>query len=68
MLKNVDCDILFIPSVEEIYHKKIVSKKFYFDGLENKMEGKFRLGHFDGVGTIVKTLFEIVAPNNAYFG
>ena len=68
MLKNVDCDILFIPSVEEIYHKKIVSKKFYFDGLENKMEGKFRLGHFDGVGTIVKTLFEIVAPTTAYFG
>jgi pantoate--beta-alanine ligase len=32
------------------------------------MEGKFRDGHFNGVGTIVKTLFEIVAPHRAYFG
>lgn len=68
MLKNVHCDVLFIPSVQEIYHENIVSEKFDFDGLEHQMEGKFRPGHFDGVGTIVKTLFEIVAPNNAYFG
>ncbi len=68
LLEHINCDVLFAPSVEEIYAENIVSEKFKFDGLEHQMEGKFRDGHFDGVGTIVKTLFEIVAPNNAYFG
>ena len=60
--------ILFAPSVDDIYEGKILSQSFDFDGLENQMEGKFRPGHFDGVGTIVKRLFEIVSPTNAYFG
>lgn len=68
LLKSVSCDVLFHPSVEEIYGEHTVSEQFDFDGLEHQMEGKFREGHFDGVGTIVKTLFEIVAPKNAYFG
>ncbi len=68
LLESVSCDVLFLPSVEEIYADSISSEKFDFDGLEHQMEGKFRDGHFDGVGTIVKTLFEIVEPNKAYFG
>ena len=68
LLESISCDILFSPSVEEIYSENIASEKFNFDGLEHQMEGKFRDGHFDGVGTIVKTLFEIVTPNTAYFG
>jgi len=68
LLKSVACDVLFFPSVKEIYDDNISSEKFDFDGLEHQMEGKFRDGHFDGVGTIVKTLFEIVTPNKAYFG
>lgn len=63
-----DIVIVFAPSVEDIYHGKTVSQHFDFDGLENQMEGKFRPGHFNGVGTIVKRLFEIVNPHNAYFG
>jgi len=63
-----DSIIVFAPSVDDIYEGKTVSQHFDFDGLENQMEGKFRPGHFDGVGTIVKRLFEIVKPTNAYFG
>ena len=68
LLESVSCDVLFFPSVEEIYADNILSEKFDFDGLEHQMEGKFRDGHFDGVGTIVRALFEIVTPNRAYFG
>jgi pantoate--beta-alanine ligase len=60
--------ILYAPAVNDIYEGKVLSTSFDFDGLENQMEGKFRPGHFDGVGTIVKRLFEIVAPTNSYFG
>jgi pantoate--beta-alanine ligase len=60
--------ILYAPSTEDVYEGKILSQEFDFDGLENQMEGKFRPGHFNGVGTIVKRLFEIVSPTNAYFG
>jgi pantoate--beta-alanine ligase len=60
--------IIYAPSVNDIYEGNTTSKSFYFDGLENQMEGKFRPGHFNGVGTIVKRLFEIVKPTNAYFG
>jgi len=68
LLKSVFCDIVFAPSSQEIYADNVKSQSFNFDGLEHQMEGKFRTGHFDGVGTIVKRLFEIVRPNKAYFG
>ncbi len=68
LLESINCDVLFYPSVGEIYDKNVVSESFDFDGLEHQMEGKFRDGHFDGVGTIVKALFEIVEPDVAYFG
>lgn len=68
-IKSVsDKIIIYAPTIEDIYEGKTVSDKFEYDGLENQMEGKFRPGHFNGVGTIVKKLFEIVKPTNAYFG
>jgi pantoate--beta-alanine ligase len=60
--------IVYAPSVSDIYEGNTISKSFDFDGLELQMEGKHRPGHFDGVGTIVKRLFEIIKPNRAYFG
>lgn len=68
-IKNLDSNIIvYAPSVEDIYEGKTESASFEYDGLEFQMEGKHRPGHFDGVGTIVKKLFEIIKPNNAYFG
>ncbi|BAO75809.1 pantoate--beta-alanine ligase [Winogradskyella sp. PG-2] len=60
--------IVYAPTVEDIYGDNIESQSFTFDGLEHEMEGAFRDGHFDGVGTIVKRLLEIVKPNYVYFG
>lgn len=68
LLKFFNCDIVFTPTPEEIYADDIQSQSFDFDGLEFQMEGKFRVGHFNGVGTIVERLFEVVKPHKAYFG
>jgi pantoate--beta-alanine ligase len=68
-IKTVSDEILvYAPTVEDIYEGNTKSQQYNFDGLEDQMEGKFRPGHFDGVGTVVKRLFEIVKPTNAYFG
>lgn len=70
LLKTVSTDkiIVFAPTVETIYNGNTISEQFDFDGLEFEMEGKFREGHFNGVGTIVKRLLEIIQPDKAYFG
>lgn len=59
---------IFTPTVEEIYPAGLQSKSYDFDGLDRVMEGEFRPGHFDGVGTIVEQLLRTVGPDRAYFG
>ena len=68
LLEKAGVDAVYVPNVEEMYPDGLSSKKYDFDGLENEMEGKYRPGHFDGVGTIVEELFRQVQPHNAYFG
>jgi pantoate--beta-alanine ligase len=69
LVKKLNKNIMvYAPSVSDIYEGNTISTSFNYDGLENQMEGKHRPGHFDGVGTIVKKLFEIIKPTNAYFG
>lgn len=67
LLKALGVDLLFMPEVSEMYEKKPIVK-ITFGDLGNKLEGKFRPGHFDGVGIIVSKLFHLIAPNRAYFG
>lgn len=66
-LENAGCNLVFIPSVEEMYPEK-VTESYDFGDLETVMEGKFRPGHFNGVAVVVKRLFDIAMPHKAYFG
>jgi pantoate--beta-alanine ligase len=67
LLEEVRCDVLFCPDNDEIYPKKS-TVTFDFGTIDKVMEGKFRPGHFSGVGLVVSKLFNIVQPDNAYFG
>jgi len=67
LLEKFGCNVLFFPSVNEIYPEKD-NTLFDLGGLDTLMEGKFRPGHFNGVAMVVKRLLEIVQPDNAYFG
>ncbi|MFX8809295.1 pantoate--beta-alanine ligase, partial [Acinetobacter baumannii] len=53
LLKEVDCDILFLPSVTEMYNPDEIPKKYNLGYLETILEGKYRPGHFQGVCIIV---------------
>ena len=59
---------IYVPQPDDLYGKQIKSKKYSFGGLEHQMEGRFRTGHFDGVGTVVNLLIRAVGAHKAYFG
>jgi len=67
LLKNENVDLVFVPSIEEMYKEKAAT---YVEvkGLSDILEGKFRPGHFRGVCTVVCKLFNIVQPDKTYFG
>lgn len=66
-LQGVNCDILFYPSVKEMYPTKI-EKTFDFGTLATVMEGEHRPGHFNGVAIVIERFFQLINPNYAYFG
>ena len=67
MLEGENCEVVFAPNAQDIYPNS-PNLKFDFGDLEHVMEGKFRPGHFNGVGVVVSKLFNIIQPDNAYFG
>ncbi len=69
LLENTGCNILFLPSVEEIYPAGIDQAVHYDLGdIEFILEGKYRPGHFQGVCKAVHSLLDIVNPHNLFLG
>jgi pantoate--beta-alanine ligase len=69
MLIESGCDILFMPSPDEIYpNGTSPSLKFNFGKLDRVLEGTFRPGHFDGMAQVVHRLLDIVKPSRLYMG
>jgi len=62
------CDILFMPSVDDIYPKNFQKSNFELGYLDTILEGKHRAGHFQGVCMVVKRLLEIVHCDILYLG
>ncbi len=68
-LETNGCDVLFLPSVEEVYPDGFEGKKKYDLGyLDTILEGEFRPGHFQGVCMAVEKLLLIVQPDKLYLG
>ena len=69
MLEKAGCNVLFLPSVEEIYPAESSTTLPYELGfIETVLDGKYRPGHFQGVCNVVQRLLDIVQPNTIYLG
>ena len=69
LLADVGCDIVFAPSVEQMYGTgKPRLTNISVSQITNDLCGAQRPGHFDGVAVVVTKLFNIVQPNFAFFG
>jgi len=67
LLKDGGVALVFVPGVELMYPEGHVTR-VRVGGIAERLEGKHRPGHFDGVSTIVAKLFNLVQPDRAYFG
>ena len=66
-LRSFNCDLLYLPSVDEMYPKGLVKEKSILK-YRDILCDVARPGHFDGVTTVVNTFFNIIKPKNSYFG
>lgn len=67
-LQDINCDLVFVPTVDEVYPDGIELLDLDIAHLESMMEGEFRPGHFRGMVTVVDYFFSVVKPHKAYFG
>jgi pantoate--beta-alanine ligase len=67
LLQGERVELLFAPSVEEMYPAGAVTW-VTVEGLSDKLDGRSRPGHFRGVTTVVAKLFHVVQPDAAFFG
>ncbi|NWK81549.1 pantoate--beta-alanine ligase [Acinetobacter sp. SwsAc4] len=68
LLADVGCDIIFAPSVDQMYSKQPRLTNISVSQITNDLCGQSRPGHFDGVAVVVTKLFNIVQPDYAFFG
>lgn len=68
LLADAGCDMIFAPSVQQVYGNKPQLTTVQVDDIANDLCGKSRPGHFTGVATVVTKLFNMVQPNAAFFG
>lgn len=68
MLIAANCDVLFMPTSDQMYSGNIEAQVFSYGNITQKFEGANRPGHFDGVITIVGKLFDVVKPDEVFFG
>jgi len=67
LLERENADVIFAPSVEEMYHGPSLTR-VYIHRLTETLCGADRPGHFDGVSLVVAKLFNITKPHKAFFG
>ena len=68
ILKKLNVDYVFIPSVENIYPKKSKNKNFSIDKNLNILCAKYRKGHFEGVLEVMNRLTYLIKPNKIFMG
>ncbi len=68
MLEKAGCDVLFLPSVDEIYPAGYIKNQYDLGYLETILEGRYRPGHFQGVCMVVHRLLDMVKPGLLYLG